>query len=408
MVRRTRFSSTFSETVPPHGKGPSRWLGVLFLAIGSFSLGVFFACSGDPAAIAPGQRLLSAAEYAALPVLRIADATPACPSLEQQCQPSYFRTTASSENGWVVVLGETAKRIQLWRVGPGDSLFRPLGRVGGGPGEYRSVTSLFVDSSGGVLALDFMMRTLLRYAPDGTPLRSEVIAVPDGYLHDHLTRSGLELIATDPRRRSSGDSAGVSVYVLEGGKFRRTFTLPMRARDYRLDELKPVPDAFHPHPQWARLPDGSILYSAAATHQVDRFGADGQLAWRSSVEVEPRTITEEDVQQVVSHRLRGVGDERLRKAIRERLKITPSGRLPAVTRIVALINGDVWVRESPRVQGDSVSWVVYDGADGAARGRVLLATDDDVLASRGKSLLFFRSDGPQADATLQWVSLVAN
>lgn len=387
-----------------HGNGRSRRQGVLFLAMGCLSLGA--GCGGDTSPSVPHQSVLSAAEYAALPVLRIADATPACPPLEPQCHESGpgSHTTTSNENGWIVVLGETAKRLQLWRAGPEDPLFRPLGRAGGGPGEYRSVTSVLVDSSGGVLALDLMMRTLLRYAPDGTPTRAEVFALPNGFLRADLTRNGLEVLAADPRRRSSGDSAEVSVYVLRGGTFRRTFTLPMRAAQYDVDEIKPIPDAFAPHPQWARLLDGSIFYSAAATHRVDRFSPDGKLAWRSSAEVEPRAITDQDVQEVASKRLRGGGDERMRKWIREHLKITPSGRHPAITRIVALVNGDVWVRESPRVQGDSVSWVVYDGADGAARGRVLLATDDDILASRGKSLLYFQSDGPRADATLQWVS----
>ncbi len=354
----------------------------------------------SPAAV----QILSSAAYDSLPMWHVASALDACPAVEPQCHPTQYHSTASSANGWVVLVGETQKRLQLWRLGPGQTEFSPLGRAGRGPGEYGSVTSLSVDSMGNVMAFDLLHRHLLRYDTDGQPGAAQVVTLHDGFMRTDIAAGHLQMLATDSRRQS-GDSARVSVFVLDSATFTRRATLPVNERDFGIDELRPIPDAFGPVPLWGMLTDGTILHSSATAHEVDVFDPSGRHVRRFGAVVASREIIPSDIEELVTRRLRGIGDERMRAAIRKRITVTPSGRHPALTRMVPLVNGEVWVRESHRAAGDSVSWAVYRIADGAALGRMMLGADDDILASVGDSLLFYRSDGPGGDAALEWITI---
>ena len=71
----------------------------------------------------------------------------------------------------------------------------------------------------------------------------------------------------------------------------------------------------------------------------------------------------------------------------------------AITRIRALENGEIWIREAEAESGDTVRWIVF-AADGTPRGTVVLEFDDDVAGSRGNAILI--SKPAARNGSLRW------
>ena len=111
---------------------------------------------------------------------------------------------------------------------------------------------------------------------------------------------------------------------------------------------------------------------------IDHYDANGVHRRRFGFDTPSRAVSEADMALARERSLRGIGDPSMRAAIEARMR-GGSARHPAITRLVSLDDGSLWVRESPTEAADSVPWVIYAGP-GTPRGRLMLAVDDHVVA----------------------------
>src|SRR5690606_24822682 len=117
--------------------------------------------------------------------------------------------------------------------------------------------------------------------------------------------------------------------------------------------------------------------------------------------VEPRRVTSAEVESAREARLRGLPSSRMREAA-ERQLANVGEHHPAVTGLVAMADGRLWVREAPSVDGDSVSWLVL-AADGVAEFRVHTAVDDQPIGTDGTRFLLARPGTEDGSDTYWWM-----
>lgn len=386
----------------PQRLNRSIWVMTLVTAVG----GLLTSCeSPEPSAAPVATNIQPTASYHQIRRLSADYGMEACPPELAPCHSEQAMVAASSASGWVVVAGERAKQSQLFRFSPSGDI-APIGRRGSGPGEYQHVAALHVSPDGAVTAFDLLQRRLLRYDASGLPSGDSFVSLPDGFVFAAILDTGLVALATDPRRQS-GDSAGVSLFVFDSasGGFRRLARLPIRDRVFSNDALRPVPMPFAAHPLWTMTPDGGVYFTPAGVHEISRFDLSGAFLLRFGSQVTPREVTQADLEALQQDRLRLIPPGPMRDAARASAR-TSAKFHPAITRLVALSNGELWMRESPFEPRDSVQWLAYSGVDGRALGRLVLGADDDVLASANGRLLMLTAAPGTEETTLRWVTIV--
>lgn len=355
------------------------------------------ACAGgdappaDPATV----RLLSASEYAALAPLALEPVRPLCGTAPDACRAGALGIVAVRDDGAVAFVLE-GRQPQLMLVDDSVAPARPIGRAGGGPGEYRMALGLAFTRDGGLEVLDWLQRRTVRFARDGAPAASGVIPLPRGFITAGYVGDSLRSVATDLTRVRE-DSAEVTVVAIAGGAAEPVPLLRLARREPAIgvEEMRPAPGIFAPVPRWVLAPDGRVLHTPADQWRVDIFDQAGRHALRAGFDVEPRAVTDAEAARERERRLGRVGNAQMRAAM-ERTMGAPAARHPAITDLRALHDGRIWVRESPGEVGDSVSWVVL-AADGAPVGRAELAVEDlPVGAHAGLVLL-------STDSGLRWV-----
>jgi hypothetical protein len=302
-----------------------------------------------------------------------------------------------------VVVGHVQKRPQLVLIDSRDGSVRLLGGYGSGPGEYRHLMGLHLDSSGAVTSFDPFQRRFVRFAPDGTPLDEEVFMLPDGFIDAFVVSDGLRILSTNSSTQRK-DSALVSYY--SSGPFGQQLpllgTFPVRARVWKLADLRPIPAAFAATDRWRLAADGALVHSSGASWTISRFDSTGRWLSRVTAEITPRDITVEDLRLANERRIRGISDFRMRRIILDAsdgLEV----RHPAITDLRSLADGRLWVRESPRAEADSVRWIVL-GPGHTPEAIVHLADEDQVLATADNLVLMVRAD-ENGDLRYEWVRL---
>lgn len=345
--------------------------------------------------------VLPESAYLALPAIELVDAGMLCRVGTIACSATLFQLAVTRAPDQVLFTGISRKRLQLMFTTTATPVAVPLGGTGDGPGEYQFVHALGFSASGEPLAFAPVQQRVLRYGADGSVRSTRLVPVPPGLILSAFIRGELRAIATEPTR--SGDPATVSVFAMDSGakKVRRLYSLPIKQPAYVMSDLRPVPMPFAPVPNWAWREDGSIVHSDGSKLLVDVYDEAGGHQLRFGFETEPRKVTEADMAAERESRVRNVHDPRMIAALEESAR-RGAAHHPAITRIAALGNGQVWVRESPTE--DKTMWIVFD-ASGKPLGRVELGTDDAVLASRGDTILITRDADPQGADVLRWVTM---
>ena len=348
------------------------------------------------------QRVLPSEGYEQLERIVLRNVGSLCDS-QSQCEPFSIPIAAIAGNRWLAVYVDENQRPQLQVADLATGVRRPLGAVGSGPGEYRFLTALAVDDSGDVTALDPTQRRVLRYSPMGIHRGTVMVEIPRGLIASWLGSRGAVFVATDPRA-TRADSAAVAVYRYDARtqKLNYVIGLPVRERLWGMSDMRPVPAAFSASPIWASDGRGTVYYSSGAEFVVAAYREDSSAALRFGFDVTPRAVTSKDLEHSLARGVAGISDPILRGAILASRK-GASARHPAVTRIVPLLNGEIWIRESPREAGDSVQWVAFRTEDGSPIGRAMLGVDDEILASSDDRLLLSAAVGPGSQAEFRWM-----
>jgi hypothetical protein len=231
-----------------------------------------------------------------------------------------------------------------------------------------------------VAVYDLLQQRVLRYAPDGSPSSTSRAPLPSGFLEASIGPRGIFSLATTPEAvERPGDSTIVGLYRLEenGEKPVKLFDLPIRAPGYALTDMRPLPQHFASRAVWLFGPDGDLLHTSGDRWEIDRFGATGVHLERLTVQVAPRAVEASEAAR----------QEALRSS--SHLPMPETGHAshhPAITSMVLLDTGELWVRESPDLEGAMVSWVII-AADGQLAARAMLSADAEVLAGRDSTLL---------------------
>jgi hypothetical protein len=360
-------------------------------------------CSPPPAApAAVREAIASKAEYDALPTLALEDLGSACGVEEEPCATPGFKMAVPHDTASVAFWGVDGKRPQLYST-DGTRLLR-LGRQGSGPGEYRMPLALGVSADGGVLAADILQRRVLRYGTDGSIGDAVPIAIPLAIFDFAFVGDRLRAFATTPAP-TSGDSMPVEVHALDGGAgaTRRLFTLPVRQPSYRMDEFRPIGPVFAPHAQFRFRGDGHLFVSTGDTFVVEEFDSTGVRIARFGFDVAPRAVSKDEVDEERRRMARFIPDAAMREAMIARMQAS-AARHPAITALVPLPDGSLWVRESPAAAADSVQWIVYR-APAEPSGRLLLDSEESVITARGDRLLVARADPSAGVTMLRWMRL---
>lgn len=353
----------------------------------------------------PGHDMaVSERETSALPIWRLEDVRPLCPEGNASAGCSmgkngYMRT---NHEGQVVAYDVDAGELRVIDQGGGG--VQPIGGVGEGPGEYRMILQAGFDAAGGVLAFDPVQRRLLHYPGHGAAVTTK-IEFPSGFLASGIVAGRLIVVGSRaPEKGEIPDSLDVEVMAFDpDGASERLGILPMRVEGRGAGQLRKAPAIFEAQPKWVVAPGGQVVHADGVSGIAKVFGLDGSPLMRIGTEALPRAVTDAEFERELEARLAKAGSGPMGRALRQQASRRVANQ-PGVTDVVALENGQIWLRQAPSEAGDSVVWLVFE-ADGGNPKRVQLPTSTRLLASGGDLVVAEWGSGG-SEREVRWARLV--
>ncbi len=334
----------------------------------------------------------SAAAYADVPVAALVPDAPLCAD-PLVCLPPTQPLAAVHSTGDVLTLVLSGRRAEVVRVPAGADAAVPVGREGSGPGEYRMPGLLDFTGDGEGLVFDIMARRVLRYGPEGTSRATSVVVLPAaphpafGFVQGELRVLGADNPPTP------GDSMPVIVFALDSASLepRRLQTLGFRLPTFPIGEFRSAPRLLAPGDFFVLRDDSTVVFANGATLGVDIYAPSGALRRRIGFTVEARAARAEDVAEEATRRVRGIPDPQARAAIAAELRENAAPRMPVLTGLVAMGDGELWLRGTPTPDGLEVEWLVL-AADGEPLRRVRTGAEDAILGKHGARYLVARAE----------------
>lgn len=333
-----------------------------------------------------------AAAFQALPSVALYPDKPLCADAVA-CLTPVRPYAVVGANGDVVLLTASGRGAEVGRVRAGTDSAVHLGREGSGPGEYRIPGLLGISAGGDALVFDIVARRTLKFASDGTVLSTALVTLPPAPLGGFGFVNGeLRILSTDVPR-AAGDSLPVYVFALDSGASaaRRRDSIELRQPAYGLMEGRALPQLFTPATFFALREDGVVAFVDGAKMNLALFDTSGALVRRIGFDLEPRTPSESDIVEARALRLRGFPPGRMREAAERALAQPAQSRMPLVTGLVAMHDGELWLRGAPTAKGTTVEWLVC-APNGEPLRRVTASVDDAVLGKDGVRYLVSRTD----------------
>jgi hypothetical protein len=294
---------------------------------------------------------------------------------------SNVRTAIALADGRIVVANGGTAEIRTYS--PTGEHLTTYGRTGEGPGEFRSLSEVWIARLDTIVALDRALNRITVLAPDGSvaathgipqvPAEAPVMTHVLGRFADGtLLLKGVPLLGPDSEEgrvrthanyaRWSPGAEGVAMLgalpdleqwvVGDGGGFTG-YAVPFAAQP------QVAVGARHFH------------YAAGEQFQVERRDTAGRLAAIVRREHQPRPVTRD---QVEAHRAESTA--RMPPAGRARYERALSSwgvpdNHPAIRRLLVAAGGDLWVREATTDDPGSSIWSVF-APDGRWTARVEL------------------------------------
>lgn len=279
--------------------------------------------------------------------------------------------------GELYVLDRQAGAITVWD--PEGRLVRSFGRLGDGPGEFRSPTSVHALEDGGVAVGEAFPARLHRFDADGSHRESlrvrpgkggpAILAVMADW---RVTRAGLSRVRLSYMSPSHDDGTPVLVGVVgpDGAVTDTLLAWTSAVTPARL------PTIFQAEWSWDLAEDGSLVASPGDRYELRHHAPAGRLRRivRRGVEAIPTTptMTERAVERFLEQFADTDVSAAMLASLRERLEVAPT--LPPVQGIhVAEPGGELWVEvPTPDRTGQLEEPGAYDVFTAAGRyvGRV--------------------------------------
>lgn len=349
----------------------------------------------------PVEALLTAEQFASLPVLTLKLGEPICASGESAPACELGSSGELISEGTTHLVRYDLDAGALARITGRPGAVQWLGRNGAGPGEYRMIWAAGVDRSGGVAAFDPVQRKFLRFGAEGVASESSGFVLPAGFITAGFIGTDLWAVAGDIEGdHATGDSVNIFLYQFgRNGEFRRAAVLPLRQPGRGLEDMRPPPAIFAPREMWHFARDGRVLHSDGEALVVDVYDSTGRHTLRLGAAVSPRDVTDAEFAREFEERTSRAPSGPMGRAIREQAAVRVSHHA-AITAMRQIENGQIWIREAPTENGDSVGWVVFSH-DGGAVGRLRLPGDLRILAATKSDFAVL----PGGTGVMRWAKL---
>jgi hypothetical protein len=272
---------------------------------------------------------------------------------------------------------------------------RSLGTLGAGPGEYRRVMTAGFDSVGGVILFDQSGFRIVTFDSLGRPLWTR--NVPFSAEFNGVSAKGGRVVKWLVPGSETLGSMVASQFVLvdsAGGNeaLASVVTKALRAPG---SDMMPIPPFFSAWAVWDVGPGLSIVYAPGDRMRIERYRGDGAADLLVEGDVLARAVTSAEVARELERRSSGglaaaPWAAQLREAARNAAPFHP-----AITDLVVLGDGSIWVKESPVAETDSARYDVFS-REGRLTGYVVLPAAARVIDGDGAIVLVTTADAAGA------------
>ncbi len=311
------------------------------------------------------------------------------------CDVRMFAFARLLPDGGVVV---SDREPPVRRFSASGARLADIARRGGGPGELRNIIAMRLLGTDSVLLFANNEMRLVRASLDGRGGSSETV-MPPMTVQD-MDFLGTQLAAWTAGRvtRAGEEATGAVLEVFADStrnRVRFTYELPSQHEAGSGEFVRPLAP-LAAVPRTVLGAGGDAAYTAASTYSVHVVPAEGER-WTLTVDRPARRITRAERDSVVrtvrDRATRLARDPRLKGAAaqaEEGLRQLPT-RHAAITGLVVLRDGSVWVRTMPEAGASRVRWDAF-ARDGTRIGQLALRLQEQLLDGEASSLLVGRID----------------
>jgi hypothetical protein len=309
-----------------------------------------------------------------------------------------------TSDGRVIVLDQQAAQVKVYA--PDGRYERSFGKAGAGPGELaqQGAGPLLIGAGDTLFIPDLLNQRLNIYAPDGTSLGSHRIAIEQGLpIRWETTDAGVIVNQVRPLPgMPEPDSMDVVVTRSSDGSISDTLIRFPSGQTLSVRGGAPQFRIFSPEPIWALGTAGEILLGINSDYRITRYRADGTAAQLITKPFEPRPVTQDDRDMILSSlerlwRQAGMPDQAMAVL---RAGVSFGDYIPAFAQFQGGPQGSVWVqrlrkpsdfpqeeRETFDLQAGlgAAEWDVF-GGDGRYLGVLTMPQGFAPLAFRGSRL----------------------
>ena len=311
-----------------------------------------------------------------------------------------FRVTGAQfmPDGSVAVADAGNARIAVYAVS--GRLLRSFGREGDGPGEFRSLSHLFVFEDT-IAAYDQVnLRFTLWDGTDATARTWPYLAYGDAPPSVHGAFSPLEYLLTSVERTPQ-DARGLFIdhadllrhtlseptaQVLQRGPHRYLYFFGERGRTttYRTP--------FFGATSYAVVSGSIVTVPLHSTRMSFLDPHDGREVAALQLPIEARDFDRSEITRYRDALLERTGDAATARRIRDAFEgVEPPATAPAVRSLV-VVGEFVWAERFPRFGESMVRWVIVDPRMRRAVGTIELPASSQPLSGRGESVLLVERD----------------
>jgi hypothetical protein len=312
----------------------------------------------------------------------------------------FFRVTGAQfmTDGSVAVADAGNARIAVYEAS--GRLLRWLGREGDGPGEFRSLSHLFVFEDTIVAYDQVNLRFTLWDGTDAAPQTWRYLAYGDAPPSVQGAFSAREYLLTSVERTPQ-DARGL--FVDHADLLRHTLSEPtaqvLRRGPHRYlyffgerGKTTTYRTPFFGATSYAIAGETIVSVPLHSTRMSFLDPRDGREVAALQLPIQEREFDEREITRYRDALLERVGDAATANRIRDAFdSIEPPATAPAVRSLV-VVGEFVWVEQFPRFGESAVRWVIIDPRRRRAIGTITLPASSQPLSGRGESVLLVERD----------------
>ena len=314
---------------------------------------------------------------------------------ETEGRPEYqfgqIGTISVGSDGSLYVIDTQAQQVKVFS--PDGTFERTIGRPGAGPGEIGTGAAFVLVGAGDtVFVPDLTNRRINRYAPDGTPLGSELIAIERGLpVLFRATSSGqivAQIRSLSLPDRPAPDTLDRIVRLTSTGTIGDTLLEFPSGGTLNLGGGTPEINLFAPEPAWDVNDELQVVYGVNDVYRIGVYATNGELRRIITKPFERQPVSDNDREAIMNALTRAWTDAGVPPSLLPQLRsfVHFGEFIPAFSSLQVGPGGTFWVQhlqsaagltpeelEQFNVQEDlgAPDWDVFD-ADGRFLGVVTM------------------------------------